>query len=115
MDVDVNLQVFLREVAAAGRSVRFVRWYAGRVNSAVMDQDVMSKYMMMGATYCLLKYIESTQSFSFAPGSLKLKIYDNEAGDFLKIDRRTALNLELINNTRNGSQKNTLFGTINRT
>ena len=75
----------------------------------------MSKYMMMGATYCLLKYIESTQSFSFAPGSLKLKIYDNEAGDFLKIDRRTALNLELINNTRTGSQKNTLFGTINKT
>ena len=75
----------------------------------------MSKYIMMGATYCLIKYIESSQSFSFAPGSLKLKIYDNEAGDFLKIDRRTALNLELINNTRTGSQKNTLFGTINRT
>ena len=41
--------------------------------------------------------------------------YCHQASDFLKIDRRTALNLELINNARTGKQSDSLFGTINRT
>ena len=52
---------------------------------------------------------------SFPRASIKLQFVDSNEGEFLTIDRRTALGLEILANARTGDQKSSLFGVIDHT
>lgn len=93
------------------RGAEFLR----RVSLSQIDSEIMARYTVLGATFALLKYIETTASMTFPRRSVKLNFVDNSAGDFLIIDRRTSNCLEILNNARSGDQKNCLFGKIDRT
>jgi len=75
----------------------------------------MARYTVLGAAFALLKYIETASNFTFPRGSVNLKFIDSNAGEFMTIDRRTAISLEVLANARNGDQKNCLFGKVDRT
>jgi DNA mismatch repair protein MSH4 len=79
-----------------------------------VDRDLIAKYTVLAGTYCLLRYIENCQNITFPNHSLRIEYASSMTGR-CNIDRRTSLNLELINNTKNGSQKQSLFGVINYT
>lgn len=79
-----------------------------------VDRDLIAKYTVLAGTYCLLRYIENCQNITFPNHSLRIEYASSMTGR-CNIDRRTSLNLELINNTKNGSQKESLFGVINYT
>lgn len=80
-----------------------------------IDSEVLARYTVLGAAFALLKYIEKESSFTFPQESVVLRFIDSNASDFLTIDRRTAMNLEILANARSGDQKNCLFGKINHT
>ena len=84
-----------------------------RVLVGVVDSDLLSKYTVLGAAFCLLRYIENVNSFSFAKHSLRLH-YRTATGNRCIIDRGTSSNLELVSNLRDGNQKESLFGLLNR-
>lgn len=79
-----------------------------------VDADLIAKYTVLAGTYCLLKYIENCEGVNFAQRSLRLQ-YCNSNNGKLSIDRRSSINLELISNAKCGSQKLSLFGSINHT
>ena len=93
------------------RGAEFLR----RVSSTQIDSEVLARYTVLGAAFALLKYIETTAALTFPPASVRLRFIDSNAGEFLTIDRRTAMGLEILSNARSGDQKNCLFGTIDRT
>ena len=78
------------------------------------DVDLMAKYTVLAGSYCLLRYIENCNGNNFARHSLRIEYCSSVVGR-MNIDSRTAVNLELICNARNGSQKESLFGAINFT
>jgi DNA mismatch repair protein MSH4 len=78
------------------------------------DADLISKYTVLAGTNCLLRYIENCSGHVFPANSVRLEYRMSSSGKMM-IDRRTAVNLELIGNCRTGSQKESLFGIVNRT
>ena len=64
--------------------------------------------------YLLLNRNNIILGHMFATQSVRLDYRSSSAGKMM-IDRRTAVNLELISNARSGSQKESLFGIINHT
>ena len=78
------------------------------------DADLVAKYTVLAGTFCLLRYIENCEGRSFGRHSLRIVYCSSQRGRMV-IDRRTAINLELISNARSGSQKDSLFGAINYT
>jgi len=103
--------LFSRAYFDQDRGAEFLR----RVSVDSIDSEILARYTVLGATFALLKYVETTSSLTFPQASVKLRFIDNNAGEFMTIDRRTALGLEILANARSGDQKNCLFGTINRT
>jgi DNA mismatch repair ATPase MutS len=93
------------------RGAEFLR----RVSVTSIDSEVLARYTVLGAAFALLKYVETTSSLTFPRASVRLRFIDSNAGEFLTIDRRTAMGLEILANARSGDQKNCLFGTIDRT
>ena len=93
------------------RGAEFLR----RVSITRIDSEVLARYTVLGAAFALLKYIESTTAMTFPRASVKLHFIDSNAADFLTIDRRTAMGLEILSNARSGDQKNCLFGKIDHT
>jgi len=79
-----------------------------------IDRDVVSKYIVLAGTFCLLRYVENCSGQIFPSNSMRLCYGSSYSGKMI-IDRRTALNLELVQNTRTGSQKDSLFGVLNFT
>ena len=86
-----------------------------RVSTNGLDADLSRTFTALGSGYCLLKFVESSHSTIFPPGSVKLTLSDAQTGSFLKMDSRTVHSLELLNNSRTGNQKQSLFGSINKT
>ncbi len=85
-----------------------------KVCATSIDADVIAKYVVLAASFCILRYMESISGNSIAPHSMRL-IASTDASCRLFIDRRTAVNLELISSVRNGKQKESLFGVLNYT
>jgi len=85
-----------------------------RVVVGVVDSDTVSMYIVLAGTYCLLRYIENCAGSNYASNSLRLEFCTSSSGR-TTIDHRTALNLELITNARDGNQRESLFGIINHT
>lgn len=79
-----------------------------------VDADLVAKYTVLAGTYCLLRYIENCEGSTFGRHTLRVDYCTSVVGR-MSIDRRTAINLELISNLRTGSQKESLFGAINFT
>ena len=80
----------------------------------VDDADLVTKYIVLSGAYCLLRYIENCSGNAFAPHSLRVE-YGSTCATTMNLDRRTAINLELICNAKTGKQKDSLFGVINNT
>ena len=70
-----------------------------------IDSEVLARYTVLGAAFALLKYIESATSMTFPRGSVKLHFIDSNADDFLTIDRRTAMGLEILSNAHHSRTK----------
>ncbi len=79
-----------------------------------LDQDLMESYITGASAHCLLRYVESTFSCRFPPQCLKVQ-FGYGYGGRLVIDRHSVKDLELISNSRTGSQKESLFGVLNKT
>lgn len=79
-----------------------------------VDADLVAKYIVLSGAYCLLRYIENCSGSAFAPHSLRVE-YGSTCATTMNLDRRTAINLELICNAKTGKQKESLFGVINNT
>lgn len=92
------------------RGAEFLR----RVSKTQVDSEVLARYTVLGAAFALLKYIESASSMTFPRASVSLNFVDSNAGDFMTIDRRTVMGLELLANARSGDQTNCLFGKVSR-
>lgn len=84
------------------------------VLACCVDADLTAKYTVLAGSYCLLKYIEKCEGVDFVHHSLRM-VYSNNVHSKLSIDRRSAINLELISNSKSGSQKSSLYGSINFT
>jgi DNA mismatch repair protein MSH4 len=84
------------------------------VLSGKVDADLIAKYIVLAGSFCLLRYIENCEGINFAARSIRLD-YCNSTNNRLNIDRRSALNLELISNAKTGSQRSSLFGAVNLT
>jgi DNA mismatch repair ATPase MutS len=93
------------------RGAEFLR----RVSVEAIDAEVLARYTVLGAAFALLKYIETSSGFTFPRASVRLRFIDGNSGDFLAIDRRTAMSLEILANARSGDQQNSLFGKIDHT
>ncbi len=85
-----------------------------------MDSDIVAKYVVLAASYCLLRYMETTLGHTFAPHSVRCAAHliplwlsaivwthlenrlmtSRELTSRMVIDRRTANNLELVCNSR---------------
>lgn len=78
------------------------------------DADLVARYTVLAGTFCLLRYIENCEGRSFGRNCVRI-VYCSSTRGRMAIDRRTAINLELITNARTGSQKESLFGAINYT
>lgn len=85
-----------------------------RVIVGDIDADLVARYTVLAGTYCLLRYLENCDGNAFGRHSLRVEYCTSSVGR-MSIDRRTAINLELISNLRSGSQKESLFGAINHT
>ncbi|KAL7415766.1 muts domain V-domain-containing protein [Mrakia frigida] len=72
-----------------------------------------SKYLALCATSALFKYLETTMTLTFAPGTLKIQ-WDALEGT-MYIDPDTARNLELVTNKSNAKSQMSLFGVLNKT
>ena len=79
-----------------------------------VDADLVAKYIVLSGAYCLLRYIENCSGSAFAAHSLRVE-YGSTCATTMNLDRRTAINLELICNAKTGKQKESLFGVINNT
>ena len=79
-----------------------------------VDADLVARYTVLAGTYCLLRYLENCEGNSFGRHTLRVEYCTSTVGR-MSIDRRTAINLELISNLKNGSQKESLFGAVNYT
>eukprot|EP01038_Epipyxis_sp_PR26KG_P013442 gene13442-18022_t len=79
-----------------------------------VDADLIAKYIVLSGTYCLLKYIENVSGNYFSRSSLRL-VFNEGDSNRMSIDRRAAINLELITNAKSGTQNESLFGFINKT
>lgn len=79
-----------------------------------VDSDLVAKYIVLSGSYCLLRYIENCSGCAFAQHSLRVE-YGTSCSSRMNLDRRTAVNLELICNAKTGKQKESLFGVINYT
>ncbi len=64
------------------------------------------------SSYNALKYLKDTQ---FTELSYIANIKKYSQSKYLKIDRKTAANLEVVNNLKNGTTENSLFSIINNT
>lgn len=85
-----------------------------RVIVGDIDADLVARYTVLAGTYCLLRYLENCEGNAFGRHSLRVEYCTSSVGR-MSIDRRTAINLELISNLRSGGQKESLFGAINYT
>jgi DNA mismatch repair protein MSH4 len=85
-----------------------------RVIVGDIDADLIARYTVLAGTYCLLRYLENCEGNAFGRHSLRVEYCTSSVGR-MSIDRRTAINLELISNLRSGGQKESLFGAINYT
>lgn len=106
-----NIQYVSRAYFDQDRGAEFLR----RVSAQHIDSEVLARYTVLGAAFCILKFIENQNSFTFPRGSVQLNFIDSNVGEFMTIDRRTILSLEIISNARSGDQHNSLFGKIDRT
>jgi len=79
-----------------------------------LDQDLFDSYIFLASAHCLLKYMGSTFSVRFPPRCLKVS-FGYGFGKRLVIDRHSVRDLELVSNARTGSQRESLFGYLNRT
>ena len=79
-----------------------------------VDADLLAKYTVLAASFCLIRYIEIGLGVTFADSSVHLSFSSGQR-DRMNIDRRTATSLEIVSSVRDGNQKETLFGVINRT
>ena len=79
-----------------------------------LDQDLFMSYIFLASAHCLLKYMGSTFSVRFPPRCLRV-LFGYGYGGRLVIDRHSVKDLELVSNARTGSQKESLFGCINKT
>lgn len=85
------------------------------VIAGVVDADLVAKYVVLAGCFALLRYVENIRQQTFAASSMRLVSGRDNTGGHLLIDRRTALNLELVNNARSGRQKDSVFGCIDYT
>ena len=79
-----------------------------------VDRDLIARYTVLASAYCLIRYIENCSGSAFGPHSVRIE-YHTANTNRMAIDRRTAINLELIRNRRTGSLKESLFGCIDHT
>lgn len=79
-----------------------------------LDQELFLSYTFLASAHCLLKYMGSTFAVRFPPRCLKV-LSGNGYGGRLVIDRHSVKDLELVSNARTASQKESLFGCINKT
>ena len=79
-----------------------------------VDNDLIAKYTVLAGSFCLLKYIENSSGYAFPPHSIRM---DHRSGskNRMYIDRKSALNLELVRNRRTGNKQDSLFGVMNNT
>ncbi len=80
----------------------------------VVDNDLIAKYTVLAGSFCLLKYIENSSGYAFPPHSIRMD-YQSGSKNRMFIDRKSAVNLELVRNIRNGSKQDSLFGVMNHT
>lgn len=88
-----------------------------QVVAGKVDSDLLAKYIVVAGVYCLLKYVENCRGSPFPSGSIRyvtfsimivfifcfyeLRImFERGNSERMLIDRRTALNLELVANIR---------------
>ena len=64
-----------------------------------VDSDLIAKYTVLSGSHCLLRYIESCDSSQFAQHSVRVE-FASALSCRMSIDRRTAINLELISNAK---------------
>ncbi len=79
-----------------------------------VDADLLAKYTVLAASFCLIRYIEIGLGATFADSSVHLTFSSGQR-DRMNIDRRTATSLEIVSSVRDGNQKESLFGVINKT
>lgn len=80
------------------------------------DADLLAKYIVLAGTFCLLRYLENTiEQYGIANYSMRLIFMNSSTNSRMIIDRRSALNLELVTNSKTGNQKGTLFSILNHT
>jgi DNA mismatch repair protein MSH4 len=79
-----------------------------------IDGELIQKYTVLAGSFCLLRYIENCCGATFPPHSIRIEFGISSSGK-ISIDRRTAFNLELICNAKNGAQSDSLFGLLNFT
>jgi DNA mismatch repair protein MSH4 len=89
--------------------------FKNQVVAGSIDADVVAKYVVLAGCFCLLRYVENIVGSSFSEHSIRLISGTENVGSRMVIDRRTALNLELISNTQSGKQRDSVFGVINFT
>lgn len=78
-----------------------------------IELQLSSKYYCLATTAALLKYVEFIQNVVFAPHSLKAVFKGCEHSTM--IDSSTVRNLELLQNMRDATSKQTLFDILNFT
>ena len=78
-------------------------YYSRRVQNQILvseiDSDLIAKYTVLSGAYCLLRYIENCSGYNFAMHSMRV-LYGSGRVNRMSIDRRTAINLELISNAK---------------
>ena len=92
-----------------------------RVVVGSIDADIIAKYVVLAGCFCLLRqtastfregvrlilplfrYMENISGAAYAAHSLRLLLLSNSSHR-VAVDRRTAINLELVCNSRTGKQ-----------
>jgi hypothetical protein len=64
-----------------------------------VDADLVAKYTVLSGAYCLLRYLENCSGAGIAAHSMRVE-YSGSTASKMSIDRRTAVNLELVSNAR---------------
>lgn len=78
-----------------------------------VEPDMTHAFLPLSCAAALLKYVEHVQSVRLAPRALVVRWQDVRGR--VSLDFETVRNLELITNARTGSQRQSLFGVVDRT
>jgi DNA mismatch repair protein MSH4 len=112
LNVAARIVYVTRSLFDQDRGAELLKKIVSGINT--VDADLMAKYTVLAASFCLLRYVETVQGMTFCENSVKLNFLSGQQNR-VSIDRRTVTALEIIGNVRDGNQEDSLLGAINRT